>query len=172
MSMSMDNQAIERILNMPKNAKLGQREQLEIARMFVNGIPSAMPMHKVAELARLFVSACTKRMYLNEIRMYLHENNRELYAEYANMFYNNPGVFEAFGIKSEQRGVFATNEVIQPMSLKPHIIPNAKSRSTACKRKMRKDTRDAALRKIVNERNASSQYKKKINKIYNEIKKE
>ncbi|KHN69885.1 hypothetical protein M896_040800 [Ordospora colligata OC4] len=169
--MSINHQAIERILNMPKDAKINQKEQLEIARMFVNGVPLTIPIHKVAELARMFVS-CTKRMYLNEVKKYLQENNSELYAEYANMFCNNPGVFEAFGIKSEHRGVLVKNEAIQVTSLKPRIILSKKSRSTACKRKIRKGTQDAALRKLVNQRNASSQYKKKINKIYKEIKKE
>lgn len=161
------------IINKYRDGGIGNKEYGEIVSLFVKGIPGDVPSHKVVRMARMLLSSGTKQVYLNELKNYLFSNDKELYHEYAGAFRDNPGCFEAFGIRGDKRSVGSVNEGPKAFeSLRPQLcVPRSKNKSNATKRTMNRENKKLAHRKIVQEKRNAAEYNKKMSAVLRKIQK-
>ncbi|ADM11321.1 uncharacterized protein Eint_040300 [Encephalitozoon intestinalis ATCC 50506] len=171
--MSILQNDIDAIIRRYKGLQIREKEYKDIVGTLVGGTLEKAPHPKIIELIEIFVSAKTKPIYLNEVKNYLFENDKDLYRRYAGMFERNPGVFEAFGIQGEERVLpLPQDEPVVFKSLKPKLADFAKRKSKTLRKTIRKESKMSAYHKVMKEKSASIEYQKKIDAMYRKARKE
>ncbi|AFN82801.1 hypothetical protein EROM_040320 [Encephalitozoon romaleae SJ-2008] len=172
--MNVTKSKIDRAIDRYKGLRIGRGEYKDMVRILTEENFTNTSRSKVMELIELFISAETKPVYLNEVKNYLFENNKALYERYASMFLKNPGVFEAFGVQGEERNPAVQEDgPIEFKSLKPKLSGiGIKRKSKALRKAIHRESKMSAHHKIMEEKSASIEYQRKIDKMYRKARKE
>ncbi|KAF7682986.1 hypothetical protein TCON_1803 [Astathelohania contejeani] len=112
-------------------------------------------------------------IYLNEIKLYLKKHDSKLYTQYAEMFINTRGCYEAFGIMEKKRiPEIPKPKIIELESIEPVFeIRKKKKRDTRMKREIRKKAQSQAFEKIQDVKKKDAEYKRMIEDTYKSINK-
>lgn len=163
----LTEKSVDSLVEKYKHAKMKQREYESIMSSFVNGIPESIPPSKITALISTCISSACRQMYLNEVRSHLLSHNTELHQKYAACFADNPGCFEAFGVRGEARTLKQpAREKKSFKSLQPQLhISKSRTRSVSLKKTIHRKNREAAYRKTMDEKKAAAEYKKKMSTV-------
>ncbi|CAD25223.1 hypothetical protein [Encephalitozoon cuniculi GB-M1] len=171
--MDVTEDSVDAIIERCRGLRIGEKEYKDMVRMLMAETLSDIPSPKVVKLIEMLISAEAKQIYLNEVKNYLLVHDEDLYKRYAGMFLDNPGVFEAFGVRGKEREPVVEDGPKMFKSLRPELTSlGSKRKPKTLKKAIRRESRMSAYRKMVREKSASIEYKKKVDAMYRKARKE
>lgn len=164
---------VDAIIERHKGQRLGARECNEVVELVVDGALSSLPHAKAKEVVEMLMSA-EPPIYLNEVKDHLLANDRDMLRRYADMFVGNPGAFEAFGVRAQPREPpAAENRPKDFRGLRPRLLaPSTKRKAGGLKSAIRKESKASAQRKMMREKAASAEYRRKVDGMYKKMRRE